>query len=419
MAKVIDSIFSIFRRSKSPADKNPRSGTDYLDVMMDRGGTTGNPLNVATAYRCVKLLSDSVAALPLHKMVKRDGVLVETTDRLDYLLSVQPNPWTSAFDLWSGVVQQLLLGGNAYIFPIYEGGNIPRRLILAKRGTVNHDTINDTYTVMDTTQNLEGTYSEEDVIHIKNLSLDGKTGLGVIAHAMRTIGIATAGDNEAMLKFENGGTVKGILSIKNSGQGGNPFLQNNEKEAFAVAKNLNKQQKLMDIVALPGEYDFKQFSMSSAEQQFLENRKFTVLEVCRFFGVHPSFVYADTSSNYKSAEMANVAFLVNTLNPILCKIENELLRKLTGENGSRHVRFLFDRTGMYACDLQSKVNYMTKLIGLGRTVNEIRLMENLPAVDGGDTPLVSANLRTLDQTIEQNQQQNSNGNDNQEKPLSE
>lgn len=49
--------------------------------------------------------------------------------------------------------------------------------------------------------------------------------------------------------------------------------------------------------------------------QFLESRKFTVRELCRFFGVHPSFVFDDTSNNYKSAEMANVAFLSNTLNP--------------------------------------------------------------------------------------------------------
>lgn len=418
MAKFKEIIRNVFTRN-NPTKKNPRSGTNYLDVAPGGEGGPVAPLNVATAYRCLKLISDSIAALPLHKKVRRDGVMAVVPDHLDYLLSVQPNPWMSAFDMWTNVVQQVLLKGNAYIFPVYNGLEIDR-LILATPGTVGHNIIDNTYTVMDTLQGLTGTFGEADVIHIKNLSVDGKAGIGVLAHAMRTLGIATAGDIEARKKFSNGGGVKGLLAVKNTGQGGNPFLQDNEEEAFKVAKTLNKQMQVMDVVAMPGEYSFQQFSMSSAEQQFLENRKFTVLEVCRFFGVHPSFVYADTSSNYKSAEMANVAFLVNTLNPLLRKIENELNRKLTGENRSRHISFEFDRTGMYACDLESKVNYMTKLIGLGRTVNEVRLMENLPPVEGGDTPMVSANLRTLEQTIQQNQQSNpNNGNDDKKEPLSE
>lgn len=387
MATIRNFFRNIFRRSARTG------GTNYLQAMGATQPTTGAPLSVAAAYRCVKLMSDTVASLPIHKKELRNGVMVAVHDHLDYLLSVQPNPWTSSFDFWGGVTTQLLMQGNAYIFPVYEKESLKlRHLVLASPGTVAHDVTTDTYTVMDMNQNLSGTYAEEDVIHIKHLSLDGKRGIGVITYAMRTLGIATAGDREALNKFENGGTVKGILSVKD---GGSSFLQDNDEEAYKVAQLLNRQKNEHDIVALPGEYEFKQYSMTPAEQQFLESRKFTVLEVCRFFGVHPSFVYADTSSNYKSAEMANVAFLSNTLNPILKKIENELIRKFTGEQLSRYISFEFDRTGIYACDLESRVNYMTKLIGLGRTVNELRLMDNLPPVEDGDTPMVSANLRPL------------------------
>lgn len=412
MSRFTKYIRSIFGRSSNPTEKNPRSGTNYLEAM-DYGSFTGNPLNIATAYRCAKVLCDSIAALPLNKKTRKDGVLAVTNDHLNYLLSVQPNPWTSAFDFIWGTVWQTIMKGNAYIFPIWGQTGI-EKLVLATPGTVNHDVTNNTYTVMDTNQDLNGTFDEKDVIHIKNIFTDGKTGIGVIAHAMGVIGIATAGDREARKKFEDGGLAKGIVSIKNDGRSGSSvFFQNNEQSAYDAAKILNDQQKVMNISVLPGEYSFQQYSMSSAEQQFLENRKFTVLEICRFFGVHPSFVYADTASNYKSAEMANVAFLVNTLNPLLRKIENEFIRKLTGENLSYHITFEFDRTGMYACDLTSKMNYMTKLIGLGRTVNEIRLMENLPPVEGGDIPWISANLRPLTQQT----QENDGNNNDQEEPL--
>lgn len=121
-------------------------------------------------------------------------------------------------------------------------------------------------------------------------------------------------------------------------------------------------------------------------------------EICRFFGVHPSFVFDDTSNNYKSAEMANVAFLSNTLNPLLRKIECELLRKLVAPSryGKRTVQF--DRRGLYACDLESRIKYQAQTIAAGLyTVNEWRKEENKAPVEGGDKPLVSANLKGIDE----------------------
>ena len=151
------------------------------------------------------------------------------------------------------------------------------------------------------------------------------------------------------------------------------------------------------IVSLPGQVDFKQISLSSTDMQFLESRKFSVREICRFFGVHPSFVFDDTSNNYKSAEMANVAFLSNTLNPILRKIETELLRKLVAPSLAMKRKFQFDRRGLYASDLDSRVNYQTKTIAAGLyTVNEWRQEENKEPVKGGDKVLVSANLKGID-----------------------
>lgn len=130
--------------------------------------------------------------------------------------------------------------------------------------------------------------------------------------------------------------------------------------------------------------------------QFLESRKFSVREICRFFGVHPSFVFDDTSNNYKSAEMANVAFLSNTLNPLLRRIENELLRKLVAPTLAGKRKIQFDRRSLYACDLDSKVKYQSQSLAIGiYTVNELRAEENKPPVKGGDLPLVSANLKGL------------------------
>jgi HK97 family phage portal protein len=355
-----------------------------------------NALNVAAAYRCVTLLSESVANLPLQFMRLKNNIYVpDTNSRLHYLLNVQPNAAYSAYDFWVQAVQRVLLYGNAYIVPIYDPATVDLdRLILCSPGSVAHNVSDDTYTVLDTLNGVRGTYPEDQIIHLKGFSYDGKRGVSVLTHARLSMSIASTGDRETLNRFANGGNVRGIVSNDNSVRGFGEYADNQlEKTAQTLDEKFQSGER---IVSLPGQVRFNSLSLSSTDMQFLESRKFSVREICRFFGVHPSFVFDDTSNNYKSAEMANVAFLSNTLNPLLRRIENELLRKLVAPTLAGKRKIQFDRRSLYACDLDSKVKYQSQSLAIGiYTVNELRAEENKPPVKGGDLPLVSANLKGL------------------------
>lgn len=355
-------------------------------------------MNIATVYRCVNLLADSVANLPIQYMRLKGDIFVEDrTSRLHYLLNVQPCSYMSAVDYWRQVVQYLLLNGNAYIVPIYDYLTMEvASLYLVDPTCVSHDTINDKYTVLDRNAGISGVYDEDEIIHIKNYTRDGKHGLSTLAFARTTMDIALTGDAETLNRFANGGNVRGIVSNDTSVRG---FGEYQDKELEKAATDLDGRFRAGErIVSLPGQVQFNPISLSSTDMQFLESRKFTVRDICRFFGVHPSFVFDDTSNNYKSAEMANVAFLSNTLNPILRKIEVELHRKLVAPSLCCKRKFQFDRRGLYACDLDSRIKYQAQTIAAGiYTVNDWRKEENKPAVDGGDTVLVSANLKSINE----------------------
>ena len=91
-----------------------------------------------------------------------------------------------------------------------------------------------------------------------------------------------------------------------------------------------------------------------------------------------------------------MAFLSNTLNPLLRNIENEMLRKLVAPTLCCKRKFEFDRRGLYASDLDSRVKYQAATIAAGiYTVNDWRKVENRPPIEGGDKVLVSANLRDI------------------------
>lgn len=391
---VLDSIRNLFRRSSTEAaapTATPRTGA--VSLLPVNGGSA---LNVATVYRCVNLLADAVANLPVQYMRKKGDIFVEDrSSRLHYLLNVQPCSYMSAVDFWRQVVQYLLLNGNAYIVPIYDYVTMDvARLALVDPTCVAHDTINDKYTICDINAGVNGTYYEDEVIHIKNYTRDGKNGLSTLAFARTTLDIAITGDQETLNRFANGGNVRGFVGNDKSVRG---FGEYQDNELQKTADDLDARFRNGErIVSLPGQVQFSPISLSSTDMQFLESRKFTVRDICRFFGVHPSFVFDDTSNNYKSAEMANVAFLSNTLNPILRKIETELHRKLVAPTLCCNRQFLFDRAGLYACDLDSKVKYIAQTIATGvYTVNDWRLKENQAPVEGGDTVLVSANLKSI------------------------
>lgn len=393
---VLRKIFKLKRSSDVSA--KAEGGSIRAGALPLFTSAAADPLAISTVYRCVRLLSESVANLPLRYMKLKDGIFVDDRQsRLHYLLSVQPNELYSAFDFWAQAVQQMLLTGNAYIVPQYSPLTLEmERLVLCQAGTVSHDTINRTYTVMDMVNRLSGTYAEEEVVHLKNLTIDGQQGLSTLAFARLTTQIAATGDNETLNRFANGGNVRGIVGNDTSVRG---FGDYQDDELAKTATDLDQSfSEGKKIVSLPGQVKFNQLSLSSTDMQFLESRKFTVRELCRFFGVHPSFVFDDTSNNYKSAEMANVAFLSNTLNPLLRKIECELHRKLIEPSLCCERRFEFDRRSLYACDLASRVRYQTQTIAAGiYTVNDWRKAENMPPVKGGDRPLVSANLKGLDE----------------------
>ncbi len=357
-----------------------------------------SPLHVATVYRCVDLLANSVANLRLQYMRRKGEIFVEDTNsRLHYLLTVQPDTYLSAFDFWRQVVTYMLLKGNAYIVPVYDTLTMEiARLALVDPSCVAHDTVHDTYTITDMNAGISGTFDEGEVIHLKNYTRDGKIGISTITYAATTLSIANTGNAETLNRFENGGNVRGIISNDTSVRG---FGEYQDDQLEETAKDLDSKFRTgQRIVSVPGQVQFSPLSLSSTDMQFLETRKFTVREICRFFGVHPSFVYDDTSNNYKSAEMANVAFLSNTLNPILRKIENELHRKLVAPTLCCKRRFEFDRRDLYACDLDSRVKYQASTIAAGiYTVNEWRRAENKEPIKGGDLVLVSANLKSIDE----------------------
>ena len=381
----------VLKTAVAPADLAASLETSEREVR-----SSGQGMRIATVYSCMKLLSDSIASLPLEISRKRAGVFVPEDTRLAWLLGVQPNEDMSAFDFWSQAVQYQALLGNAYIVPVRSrvGGEI-ERFLLPHPTCVAYDALHGIYHVNDTQSGYCDTLFTPDIIHLRNTSFNGLEGVGLIAWARQTLGITATGDEETRQRFANGGNVRGIVSNDPDPMAG--FGEYADKQLDLLAAQTDTFFRIgRRVIAMPGRAKLDILSSTSADMQFLETRKFSVLEICRFFRVPPSFVFADTSNNYKSAENAVLDLRQNAINPLLCRIENELTRKLLGEADFRRRRIRFDRSALSACDSDAQMKYASSRIQCGiDTVNEARQAANKPPVADGDTPLVSANLKTI------------------------
>lgn len=396
-------IFDFLRAKKRDAEEVTERPENITTVPWANAGenevtSTEMALRVATVYRCADILSKGVAQLPLLIKRNRGGYFTEDPNDifgLYHLLRWKPNERQSSFEMMRSAMLQLIFKGNAILVPEF-GPESYRRIVLTTPGAASYDKYANQYIINDTINGIFGAYPANEVIHIKNISTDGGYwGVSTISYAGRVLAITTNADRENVDAFKSGGLVRGFVSGKGGGTIGFGAIQ--DSQLASVADSVEKQLASgKNIFNLPGEMSFNQLSLSPKDLELLATKQFNVLEICRFFGVHPDKVFAQQSTNYKASEMSQVSFLTDTLQPYLTQIETEFQIKLIPRPLAGDYRIDFDIEPLMQTDLTTQATYMEKTIAAGaRSVNDWRKKLGQKPVPGGDEPLVSANLVPL------------------------
>ncbi|MFV0587384.1 phage portal protein [Bacteroides reticulotermitis] len=359
--------------------------------------TATQAMKLATVYRCVSVLSGSIAALPLQLKRKRNGYFsVDEANPLNYLLTVSPNPRQTAFEFIRNSIVLTFNQGNAFIYPDWKGGEL-KGLVLLSPYSVAYDKMLNLYMVNDPVNNIYKTLECDEIIHLRNMTLDGGyTGESTIRYAARIMSVAASADAQSLDMFQPGNTYSGFISGEDSDRvRGYGEAQDDQLKDVSdrVEKELQSGKKIFSI---PGSMRFNQLSMSPADIQLLEKQQLGVFDLCRFFGVHPDKVFAGQSTNYKASEMSQVQFMTDTLQPLLRQIQNEFFVKLIPQSVAHKYRLEFDLDAFYQTDLETMAVHMEKCIQYGvYTVNEWRMKKGLPAVDGGEVAMMSCNVAAI------------------------
>lgn len=393
--------FRIFRReTEQSGNESGKAAADYRK-QISYAGTPPTALKIAAVYRAVNLISNAIGVLPMHykrynaalRYFKDDYDTI-AGNRLNYLLSVRPNSRLTAFQFWKQVVVQVLLYGNAYIYPRLNIYGETVEFILCTAGTVSYNAYSNQYAIFDAYNGLDGIFGADEVLHIRNMNLNGYEGVSTITYAANVLGIAATGDDETLRRFATGGRFKAILSNITSVMG---FGKYQDKQLEGKAKELTETlQSGQDIMGLPGDIKVTPFSMTSADMQFLDSRKFTVREIARFFNIPAAKLMDDSNTVYGTAEAANLAFYSEALQPIIEDIEDEFRSKLLGLDRYQNYKFCFDISSLFALDRKSQAEWNKNRMETGLvSVNDLRREMDTPPVPDGDDVFLSVNLAPL------------------------
>ena len=385
----------LFTRKKPVAvqpEQRSSEESSYFGLALNYGGygtyKTSQSLALSAVYRCVEVITNGVASLPVKLYrVDSDGYKHEVNDKLSYILSKQPSRKMNAYTFYKLLVKDILMSGNAYALIMREGKEVVG-LQYVPAGLVSPvDKIDHIEYVV---AGIKGTVRQEDIIHLMNYSENGVYGVSVLTYARRVLGIADAGDKSAENFYKSGGCTSGFLKFDGPSSG-------RQREEILSAWNQatgGPNNGPNGIAVLPCNVNYQQLSVDPSDAQLLESREFSVVEICRFFGLSPWKCFDLTHASYNNAEMAELAFLNDTLRPILTKIEMELEIKLFKQEDRMDIKF--DVNELLRTDKKSQAEYFTKLFNLGSmSPNEIRKELDMGPVEGGDINVAQINLTDI------------------------
>ena len=362
------------------------------------GVGTVAPMRLSAVYRCVEVISDSVAQLPLSLYERVDSGARRWDDHpVQWLLSREPNKAMSRFTMLKTVVANMLLRGNGYVWIRRDQRGNAVSLVPVPSGLV---TVEASSGIVEEVHYMVAGIGEvpaRDMIHILNHTDDGIHGVSTIAYCSGALDLAAASEANARGFFSGGANVGGILTVDG------PLSQKQGEDIKAKWNaSFGPLGTPNGVAVLPGNMRFQTVTVNPSEAQLLETRQYSVVDICRFFGVSPVKCFDLSNSSYSTVEATQLAFLTDTLAPILEKIELELERKLLRDDERGRADVRFDTSALLRADTSARGQWMQAMFNMGAlSVNEVRSEMGLAPIDGGDEHFLQVNMSTLGKMLKE------------------
>lgn len=387
-------------RSFSPKDKEL-----YLDRLMDSATgvevTARSVLQVDAAWACIRLISETIATLPLSMFERTTaGKRVASQHPLHFVIHDQPNADSTASVFWEAIIASMLLRGAGRAEKLYAGTRLIGLAFLdPDKLVINRDTAGRKVYSYPRPDGSRRVIPRDRVWTIPGFTLDGENGVSVISYGAKVFGAAIAAEQAAARTFRNGLLQTIYYKI-------NQFLRPDQRTEFK--KNLVGSIERGEAPLLEGGTEAGTLGINPSDAQLLESRSFSVESICRWFRVDPSLVgHGQKDSNWGTGlEQKMIWFLTFTLGPWLRRVEQAISKDLltAGERTRYYPKFAVE--GLLRADSAGRAAFYAAMVNNGiLTRDEVRELEDREPMGGNAAVLtVQSAMLPLD-ALGQNDQQ--------------
>ncbi|GFI10002.1 hypothetical protein IMSAGC019_01079 [Lachnospiraceae bacterium] len=368
------------------------------------------PTSEVTYFTCLKMLSETLAKMPIKYYQKTDRGIVEAEQtETSKLLTKRPNPFMTPTVFWNTVEMNRNHYGNAYVYMRKKfirqryGGEFRIIDLWVMQSNCVQIVVDDAgifagvgrlwYVYTDPTSGRQYVFSTDEVMHFKtSFSFDGITGLPVQQILRDTVSGASASQEFMNGMYESGLTAKATLEYTGElNDGAKEALRKSFEEFGSGAKNVGK------ILPVPLGMKLTPLDIKLTDSQFFELKKYTALQIAAAFGVKPNQINDYSKSSYANSELQQLSFYVDTELFIIKQYEEEINFKIaTEEEQDSGFYYKYNEKVLFRTDSKTQMSYLKEgVTGSIIKPNEARRKLDMPDAEGGDELFANGSIVPL------------------------
>lgn len=398
--KFFNRVKTFFKNLSTLAKPSPELKSAFGAILSKVGIhiNAKNALQTTAVFACVRLLSESIASLPLFLYRKTEtGKEKATDDPLYGVLHDVPNPETDSFQFRQAFVANMLIYGRGYAEVVRNNAgqivqmwNITTPYVRVQRNTETQEL---EYVV--TPSGKERFVLRKDqIFRVDWFSMDTLNAFKPLELAQNAIGLGEAAEEFASNYFRNGANVGGLIEYPE-------VIDDNQAERFrkdvrTAYEGLSNTARLM---FLEQGSKFQKVSNTPEESQMLETRKFQVEEVARFYNVPPHMVGDLDHATFSNIEQMSLNYVIYTLRPYLVRIEKAITAQLLTpqEQTTYFPKFSVDALlrGSYLARMQGYAQARQNGWMNANEIRDLEDMDSIPDDQGGNAYLANGALRSI------------------------
>lgn len=371
-----------------------------IELPFPASGGRIDEMSLSGVWAAVRLVSGHLAAMPLNYYERDnngDRRKISLSDPLAYALSVEASPGVTAFAMKEALVANMELHGVGYLYANVKGG----RLVLIALDATKVTPVPEGGFYRYTGKNgKQEEIPREHVICFPSLTFDGVNPLHTQSLRERSMKLNVSYEERAAAFNRNSAVPATVVTwgpdYSKLSYDERERLRESWKQIYGGVSNAS------GTAFLPHGSSFDAVSFDPEKLQMFQGRQYGITEIARWFGV-PPYKLADLSNSAVRAniEQQGTEYVQDALLPRGRRIEAIIMNSLIPESKRRTEFVEFNLNGLMRGDFKSRQEgYKIAKDGGWLSTNDIRRMENMNSVDGGDEyymPLNMIPVRFLDQ----------------------